>query len=1023
MRDTSGSSSPDPIVLPSSPLTGYSPVRRRGATSQLSIAGATPSKSVIMYTPVARGQSPWRIKVTVEPEASEASGSPAKRRTTKMVPNPESSPAKRSIEDEQDDGEAHRVPRKRRGTPMRPQRRAKEVVHHDFGDDNAGFVSLSPRPESAAVSASTRTRAAARQVQSRTRRLTHARGELDDAIRKAVGLDHAGDSALTSTPPAAEPDIEPPGDQTMANEDFTMILGDSLASIKANNSILTGFREHSNFQHESHIEYPDLTERAVEAQRQAVGEQEEDEVKECLDTQHDAQMYDVMSWQPSGSSMPPPPRRQSDGQSCDDSSAMPFSVQPSHKATEEDIWAEEASRSLEDIAQQDSAETRSVDFVPPIFSDEPQPPRRSKIPRTWRRTSGADFSYADSPAVVALPPAENGKEAGKVESNRKWEDAGRVLTPPSTDGENAFELHQASMLSEIEQHQDDVDLTHPDAAATQLEHHLAHHQKQQIPDHGHARDASSPLSETSSDIASADGEDGEDEDGEDTGMFWQSNLPALYSRRPQRPRFDRRDDAVDLSRILDMDSSSKLDASKLSASGPSSLIESEAKTGLGHLSTAAVRLQRVGNIKRSPLQMHAVHGRFSVAEPSATAGQILSSPLARSLLRSSKLGDASARGQGLVVSNVKVANMPQDDSALEDSFASKASDERQLLGEMHLTKHEYTSMDVDPDAGSSQVGEGEDSDDRVDEASYEDEGEPSKSYEEHLNLDSPTKVKVKFNDSSLAGLNSELLKPTRQYAPLFDRDPNIRRPIEFEPSQEKKMTASPSPATAVAKRDVRSSVAKDANNGFLNRLSTSFWSAVVRPTGPIYVDPRPTAPPSTPSLQSQSPAEPVFPADLRARIRSRYGVLSDHHPWTMTHMRTLHRMFNSLMSGKPDSVIPTRLPLPPHLAEVADTTQQSATGTPFLFTFQHACVAYTFMQVLVPPSLVRAMQRGEVEWLGDGIAEQYRGLMGSRGGDETCFATVQGPEGPVAWDWVVGCVGSVISANEDTERRLRGRGD
>lgn len=134
-------------------------------------------------------------------------------------------------------------------------------------------------------------------------------------------------------------------------------------------------------------------------------------------------------------------------------------------------------------------------------------------------------------------------------------------------------------------------------------------------------------------------------------------------------------------------------------------------------------------------------------------------------------------------------------------------------------------------------------------------------------------------------------------------------------------------------------------------------------------------------------------------------------------MRTLHRMLNSVESGRRDSIVPTHAPLPPHLRDIIDEGRLSATGRSFRFEKPHACVVQAFMQLLVAPSLFKSMEKGEVEWLGDAQAEHLRGEMGGRLGSDICFKTLKPRRGLIAWEWVVECLGCCVVSNVELGMR------
>jgi hypothetical protein len=190
----------------------------------------------------------------------------------------------------------------------------------------------------------------------------------------------------------------------------------------------------------------------------------------------------------------------------------------------------------------------------------------------------------------------------------------------------------------------------------------------------------------------------------------------------------------------------------------------------------------------------------------------------------------------------------------------------------------------------------------------------------------------------------------------------------------------------------------DGPPGIFSRLSTTFWSAVVRPSGPVMVEP-----------------DPEYSPSLRARIRSRYGVLSDQHPWTMSHMRTLHRLLNSCTSNKSDSIVPRSGPLPTALRDLIGKNVRCVTEFRWVFTEQHAHVVDAFMQTLVPAEYIDAMKRGEVEFIGDSEAKKYRGLIAGRHGDDVVFKdflwSFQMPKGRIERDFVVKAIGNCVCAN------------
>ena len=391
-------------------------------------------------------------------------------------------------------------------------------------------------------------------------------------------------------------------------------------------------------------------------------------------------------------------------------------------------------------------------------------------------------------------------------------------------------------------------------------------------------------------------------------------------------------------------------------------------------------------------------------------------------------------------SNAEVTQS-ESQSSVGESFDSKASDQRQLLAEMDVdaarchdkpqavhedetdiwgavseenveqhpmseasymgssphSRSRYTDPETEGesyDARGFEKSEQDDCDQDViedaDEAQEHGGGQPTPSYEEHLNLDSPMKIKVKFNDSEG---NSSMLAPKKAYPQLFGKEEQPAERI-IVPKQSNAI-----PITS-----------SEQAPGMLSRLTTTIWSALIRPSGPNMVDPTP---------------EQEFPLSLRLNIRSRYGVLSDQHPWTMAHMRTLHRLLNSCTSGKTDSLVPKSGPLPAPLRCLIGKELQCTTEFRWKFTEQHAHVVDSFMQVLVPAHYTDAIRTGEVDFIGDDFALLCRGMWGGRHGDELVwdketiayYPLLRNARGSIQRSFVVRALGNAVSANVETAER------
>ena len=735
---------------------------------------------------------------------------------------------------------------------------------------------------------------------------------------------------------------------------------------------------------------------------------------------------------------------------------------------DEDIWAEEASRSLNDSDQHSSEhehsalhpsnqEQRTVQSQshsqsqqpysstrtsnPPrltdLFGSEPQPPPRSKIPRTWRRSSGIEFSYANSPA-----PPEVGALRKISATSTEEERADGVLTPPSTDdeagvgrgahgigeeeGDSSMSVSadaSSALQAELEGEPDasDLDFTHPDGVGTQLEHsafpNMQDGRASAVRKLKSAIQADRNIDGNSLDAdTNVDADADADADGPDTGLFWQTNLPNIYrTRQAQRPRFTRPKRAMDLSELLALEGSSP-------AKKPA--VENAGEEG------PVVQVRRVTEQAVRPAVL---------LQPISAKETVLASPLRRSLLKSSKIG-----GGGLPSVDRASQKTPQaherrygvedraldasaDESGIVESFGSKASDQQQLLAEMNAATTEpsycspashYAHSGADED---SMVDTSESGQEEGDSGEYENEelttrldnSQAMRSYEEHLNIESPQKIRVKFGDSTLTtARDSSVLEAKRDYPPLFAHS------ISHKTTRISDAAASDPTPRQRQPREPPEPIPQQPS--LLNRLTSTFWTTLTRPTGPSSINPTPTLTPTEP--------EPIYSPLLRHEIRARYGVVPNCHPWTMTHMRTLHRLLNSCTSGRYDSIVPKSGPLPSQLKPLINHKITSITPSwAFTFTAQHGQVVEAFMQTLVEPHITDAIKDGSIEFVGDRAAWVHRGWFGDRHGDFVVFEHEEGVVEPkdgelIEREWVARAVGNCIWGDWLAQKDERERG-
>jgi hypothetical protein len=970
----------------------------------------------------------------------------------------------------------------------------------------------------------------------RYQRLSAAREDLDEALQAAIGGTSvtASSSDVDRDEYLASDDVGAGvgGELTSANEDFTMITGESLASISFRASgravgDATHLDDEMEDAHGEHLTssppqkamYPDLTEQAEEAKTpmldgnqdamdwrynqhetsqqhdsprakmsQAMDGTLEDE-EDVMDSTEVVIEDDEVPVDEHSSPVPEPPvyhhsptPQPGASESPHEQETITGAPNPADEeadAADDDIWAEEASRDIDESAITTTTTTsraqRSIrsrapnegvvnttNDVPPIFSEQPDPPRRAKLPRTWRQTSGVDFSYADSPErtesvnEVSTHRVSNSQHQPEAPTAQRASgdeaESGRssgVLTPPTTDDDDsgrkladrnvrdqgttkdqAIEIEEEDEEEEEEEEEEkegeveedeaqsnkdeehDISgFTNPGAADTQLEaHHRFGRQHSSLEQDDDDDDVVNTRSESGS------GEETPGESGEDTGFFWQNNMPQVYRSGKEKPKLQTRKE-VDLSAILRMDSSKVED-------------EEPAKSHLPQATNAPRSYSRQApnkmsfTVHRKPAMVAARPNRPDIS-PNAAKGNILPSPLRRSLLRTSKALDS---GDAVPRKTTRDAIPEEPESRIEetqltatdDSLASKAGDERQLLEEIRATTpvakrpaHERLAVLRDGSQTSrSNVESGDASYDET-ETTFRNSW-PEQSYEENLNIESPQKIGVNFNDSTLSfqqqqhsQARANPLAPRVPVKPLFEKSANapIPKPSYSIPAPPKQRLSPSSPS--INPVSYKPQVPHQENEGVLDRLSTTFWSAITRSQG---------GPPPTPAPAART-TEQTISLSLRAQLRSRYGVLPNAHPWTMLHMRTLHRMLNSVESGRRDSIVPTHAPLPPHLRDIIDEGRLSATGRAFRFEKPHACVVQAFMQLLVAPSLFKSMEKGDVEWLGDAQAEHLRGEMGGRLGSELCFKTLKPGRGLIGWEWVVECLGCCVVSNVEMGMR------
>jgi hypothetical protein len=431
----------------------------------------------------------------------------------------------------------------------------------------------------------------------------------------------------------------------------------------------------------------------------------------------------------------------------------------------------------------------------------------------------------------------------------------------------------------------------------------------------------------------ADEDLSQSESGDDTGMFFQANLPSVYNTRTSRHVSD----------------------SAKSSFAPSSPLR---------------------NTVMDISPMKNVQGVESGSKSNLSAGP---SPLRRRLVRPNILNSTQAARRGDEVDTSET----QTDSSL-------ASDAQQLQREMRGKSSRAASTISSLTSGSHMRGSRRAAsantiDLTISSSSEQDistTSSRSRSYQEDLNLESPMRVKVNFNDDTG---NSTLLEPRRQYQPLFDNVPTLSKPAHGSP--EDSQPKSP-----------------------LLKLTESFWEAVTKP--PVYASPE-----RKPQIVLEAAPIATVP-DHVLRLRRKYGLLPDTHPFIYAHIRTLHRMLNSTRSRSDNSIIPQSGPLNHGLSRLLGKSKTNELDQQFVWTQTHLHVVDSFMSLLLPQEERDRLQYDTGSW-GDAEALRHRGRDSKgRYGDEVVFnGGVKG--GLLEATWVADVLVDIVFKEEMNAKKKR----
>ncbi|KAF2149271.1 hypothetical protein K461DRAFT_281627 [Myriangium duriaei CBS 260.36] len=601
----------------------------------------------------------------------------------------------------------------------------------------------------------------------------------------------------------------------------------------------------------------------------------------------------------------------------------------------DDIWQEQATRgeseSVNDLTSQYDTGSSHGRLVAP---------RRSKLPRTWRRASGSHFHNSDSPRP------EMAQQRQVSASNSSGQSEG-VVTPPSTGSEDEPDAEDDA---ERESREPEYELAQP---------HSLEQEEGQV--------SCSLSTAVTADV-------------DDTGVFWQSNLPKVLGQRQKQTR--------DYSVI------SELQPISSPVHQPR---EDDTDSAMSNGNEDIRKQLSQATKQRSPYP-HKTSPAFKSAlrKTALRSNEPRSSPISKDTnttaslanISEDEMGDADqslVSDQGEDGTEVTYEDVDEPEEITEQTFdESTAGDIRQLRAEMAAHNQRQS-----PSVHDSVI---HDESLRPESSWLESTNlHASRSYVEDLNLASPTKIAVKFNDSS--ALERSLREHTRQCPLVSNINTSILSP------QKKKYSSLFQDDAPLGAHDVSESALNDNSSistkpsqprsGLMSKMANSFWSAVgssAPPTPKPAVVLDPSSPAEESSLTSVQSFLPVVRAstsvpgaptitDLTLRLRRKYGLLNPSHPFTLAHARTLHRLYLSTVQHPNRTLVPFSAPVPPATAHLLSLPSKP--------NKTHVHVAACFMSLLVP-NAERERLEAQGGW-GDERATKDRG-WDARGRHGTWFA-------------------------------------
>tara|TARA_R110002003_G_scaffold70_12_gene6431 strand:- start:54699 stop:58373 length:3675 start_codon:yes stop_codon:yes gene_type:complete len=326
-------------------------------------------------------------------------------------------------------------------------------------------------------------------------------------------------------------------------------------------------------------------------------------------------------------------------------------------------------------------------------------------------------------------------------------------------------------------------------------------------------------------------EDAASDASDDTGMFFQSNMPSIFSKRHSRDLKKRKADKLDLTLLLNEGGSLVPESSP-----PMATKKSSSTTKANPFLNTPPRFTGFPSSpqKSSPLRRELRDSDISSASPSHVQDES-SLPLPQS--------------------------SPFHTYVDGQSMLSVASDQRQLQMEMEgVTDSSIRQVRNEADGYLDAYEPQERSLDEIEEVT-----EPSRTWHKNTSMIDPSLPQIK------------MLSPVRKRIPLFRDTPEkpkfaLHRDAKPQVVDGEREAESPTSSSTTEERILTPPAEQQRPTGLLTRMTSSLWSAVTRPAVATASSPFSTSPAPHPILAKLTPLPKI-------------------EPWTRTHYKTLDKLY------------------------------------------------------------------------------------------------------------------------------------